>query len=133
MKLITTLAFVALSFGLQAQVTLETPRTEFNLALSQDKLTLKPAERKEVTVNIARSKSYSKVKARFCVMGTLPKGITVTFDPQEGKVDIGKATIEISADATEGKHLIVLGAELSGKKKGSILELNIGQDQLASQ
>lgn len=133
MKLITTLAFVLLTASLQAQVSVETPRTEFNLGLSQDKLAIEPAQRKEVTVTIARSKSYSQVKARFCVMGTLPKGITVTFDPQEGKVDSGKATIEISADAAEGRHLIVLGAELSGKKKGSILELNVGKDQLASQ
>ena len=133
MKALITILTALASFGLNAQPSMEIPRTEFNVVLAEEKLTAKPDEQKEVTLTIARSKSYAKVKARFCVMGALPKGITVTFDPQEGNVDSGKATIQIGADAAEGKHLIVLGAELSGKKKGSILSLTVGRDQLASQ
>lgn len=126
MKTLLTLFFVsAISFAV-AQSTLEAPRTEFNLALSESSLSLKPGTTKTVMLSIARSKSFSKQKAKLGVLSALPEGITVTYEPSSGLFDNTIATIAIAPEVPVGEYQIVLSAELATKKKGSILKLNVG-------
>jgi len=130
MNTLITLSFLfvaALTFGQTA----ERPRTEFTIDLSESILTLKPGETKQVTVSIARSKYYAKEKATLGFLSSLPQGITVTYEPKEGKFDSSVATIVAAPDAAAGAYQLVLSGMLSTKKKGTILKLNVSNDQLA--
>ena len=130
MKTLITLSFLfvaALTFGQTA----ERPRTEFTIDLSESILTLKPGETKQVTVSIARSKYYAKEKATLGFLSSLPQGITVTYEPKEGNFDSSVATIVAAPDAAAGAYQLVLSGMLSTKKKGTILKLNVSNDQLA--
>lgn len=130
MKTLITLSFLfvtALTFGQTA----ERPRAEFTIDLSESAITIKPGETKQVTVSIARSKYYAKEKATLGFLSSLPQGITVTYEPKEGNFDSSVATIVAAPDAAAGAYQLVLSGMLSTKKKGTILKLNVSNDQLA--
>jgi len=115
-----------------AQTHTELPRTDFLVNLSESSLTLKPGESKQVTLSIVRLKYYAKEKAILGLMGQLPKGITVTYEPAEGNFDSSLATISVAADAVNGAYNIVLSSTLSTKKKGTILKVIVDSNEVAS-
>ena len=130
MKTLITLSFLfvtALTFGQTA----ERPRAEFTIDLSESAITIKPGETKQVTVAIARSKHYAKEKATLGFLSSLPQGITVTYEPKEGNLDSSVATIIAAPDAAAGAYQLVLSGMLSTKKRGTILKLTVGNEQLA--
>jgi hypothetical protein len=132
MKKILTLAFVFAFALASAQNTTELPRTEFTIDLSESSLLLKPGESKQVTVSIARSKSFKKEKAILGLQSSLPKGVTVSFEPKEGNFESSSATISVATDATVGMHQLIMSAELSRKKKGTILKITVGGEQITA-
>jgi hypothetical protein len=93
---------------------------------------IKPGESKQVTVSIARSKYYSKEKAILGLQSSLPQGVTVSYEPKEGNFESSIATVTVAQDAANGVHQLVLSAMLSTKKKGTILKVTIGTDQIAA-
>jgi hypothetical protein len=125
MKLIVTLTMVFTTTLLFGQAKTERPRTEFSIDLSENNLSLKPGESREVTVLLMRSKGYTKYKATMGFMSVLPSGISVTFAPQEGELDSAKATISVATTVTPGVYQIVPSATLSKTKKGSVLKLTV--------
>ncbi len=133
MKKILTLAFLFAFALTSAQTTTELPRTEFTIDLSESSLTIKPGESKQFTVSIARSKYFKKEKAILGLQSSLPKGVTVSFEPKEGNFESSIATISVASDATPGVHQLIISAELSRKKKGSILKISVGGDQITAQ
>ncbi|MCA4897834.1 MAG: hypothetical protein ACK514_18035 [Bacteroidota bacterium] len=132
MKTLFTLSFLFISAMVVAQTHTELPRTDFLVNLSESSLTLKPGESKQVTLSIVRSKYYAKEKAILGLMGQLPKGITVTYEPAEGNFDSSLATISVAADAVKGAYNIVLSSTLSTKKKGTILKVIVDSNEVAS-
>lgn len=132
MKKLFTLSFLFIAAMVVAQTHTELPRTDFLVNVSESSLTLKPGESKQVTVSIVRSKYYAKEKAMLGLMGQLPKGITVTYEPAEGNFDTSLATISVSADAVNGAYNIVLSSTLITKKKGTILKVLVDSNELAS-
>lgn len=130
----TALTFVFLNiFGLaSAQTATELPRTEFTIELSESSLMVKPGESKQVTVSIARSKSFRKEKALLGLQSSLPKGVTVSYEPKEGNFESSIATISVATDANFGVHQLILSAELGRKKKGTILKVTIGGEQITA-
>lgn len=131
MKTLFTLSFLFVAAMVVAQTKTELPRTDFVVNLSESSLTLKPGESKQVTVSIVRSKYYAKEKAILGLMGQLPKGITVTYEPAEGNFESSVATLSAAADVLPGTYNIVLGTMLSVKKKGEILKVTVAADQVA--
>ena len=131
MKTLFTLSFIFVAAMVVAQTKTELPRTDFVVNLSESSLTLKPGESKQVTVSIVRSKYYSKEKAILGLMGQLPKGITVTYEPAEGNFESSVATLSAAADVLPGSYNIVLSTMLSVKKKGEILKVTVAADQVA--
>lgn len=127
MKTLFTLSFLFVAAMLVAQTKTEFPRTDFVVNLSESSLTLKPGESKQVTVSIVRSKYYAKEKAILGLMGQLPKGITVTYEPAEGNFESSVATLSAAADVLPGTYNIVLSTMLSVKKKGEILKVTVDQ------
>lgn len=131
MKTLFTLSFLFVAAMVVAQTKTELPRTDFLVNLSESSLTLKPGESKQVTVSIVRSKYYAKEKAVLGLMGQLPKGITVTYEPAEGNFESSVATLSAAADALPGTYNVIISTMLSVKKKGEILRVTVASDQVA--
>jgi hypothetical protein len=131
MKTLFTLSFLFVAAMVVAQTKTELPRTDFVVNLSESSLTLKPGESKQVIVSIVRSKYYAKEKAILGLMGQLPKGITVTYEPAEGNFESSVATLSAAADVLPGTYNIVLSTMLSVKKKGEILKVTVAADQVS--
>ena len=104
---------------------LEIPQNEFGLSFSKEQLELARGDTGELEILILKSKGYQKSKARMGISSSLPKGVTITFDPDKGTFDSSMATISIGSDASRGQYILILNATLNNKTKGSILNLQI--------
>jgi hypothetical protein len=131
MKTLFTFSLLFVAALAMAQTKVALPRTDFTVDLSESNLAIKPGESKQVTVSILRSKYFAKEKATLGFLSSLPKGLTVSYEPQEGIFETSIATIAVAPDATVGVYQIVLSAMLSTKKKGTILKLAVSNDQVA--
>jgi hypothetical protein len=58
--------------------------------------------------------------------------VIISYEPKEGNFESSVATISVAADAPVGVHQLVLSAMLSTKKKGTILKLTVGVEQVAA-
>ncbi|MCE2994121.1 MAG: hypothetical protein ACK5RG_11035 [Cyclobacteriaceae bacterium] len=105
---------------------------DFTIDLSESNVSIKPGESKQVTVSIVRSKYFAKEKATLGLQSALPQGITLTYEPKEGNFENSNALISVASDATPGTYNIVLSATLNTKRKGSILKVTVGTDQIAA-
>jgi len=132
MKTALTLSFLFAFALVSAQTKTEIPRTDFTIDLSESSLMIKPGESKQVTVSIARSKYYAKEKAILGLQSSLPQGVTVSYEPKEGNFESSIATVTVAQDAANGVHQLVLSAMLSTKKKGTILRVTVGADQVVA-
>ena len=126
MKTIITSLFLLASVVTFAQT------KDFAIDLSESSVSIKPGESKQVTVSIGRSKYFAKEKATLGLQSALPQGITLTYEPKEGNFENSNALLSVALDATPGTHNIVLSATLSAKRKGSILKVTVGSDQVAA-
>ena len=131
MKMSLAIALLFIVAVTTAQTKAELPRTEFTVELSESSLIIKPGESKQITVSIARSKSYTKAKATLGFGSSLPNGVTISYETIEGKIDKSTATIAVAQDAAPGVYQLVLSATLNAKKKGTILKLSVNKDQIA--
>ena len=131
MKTFFTISFLFLSAIGFAQI-IELPRTEFSINLSESSLSIKPGETKQVTVSIARSKYYTKEKAKLGFLSSLPNGVTATYEPSEGNIESSVVTIVAAADAAVGVYQIAPSATLNTKRKGTLLKLVVTTDQVAA-
>jgi uncharacterized membrane protein len=126
MKTIITSFFLLLSVVAFAQ------NKDFAIDLSESSVSIKPGESKQVTVSIVRSKYFAKEKATLGLQSALPQGVTLTYEPKEGNFENSNALISVAADATPGTYNIVLSAMLNTKRKGSILKVTVGSDQVVA-
>ena len=119
---ITFLLSLLLASAVSGQ-NLEMPQNEFALSFSKEQLELSRGEKGELEIRILKSKSYQRSKAKMGVSSSLPKGVTITFNPDKGTFDSSMANISIHADATPGQYMLILSATLNNKTKGSVLKL----------
>jgi hypothetical protein len=122
-SIILTTLFLAGFYA--ASLAQEVPRTEFSVTLSEQSITLKPGEAKQVRVQLLKSRAFSRAKASFVLSSGLPAGVSVAFDPTEGKLDESTATISVGKEALAGTYSIALGATMLGKKKGSLIKVEV--------
>lgn len=114
-----------------AQTKTELPRTEFTISLSENSLTIKPGESKQITVAVHRSKSYAKSKAIMGLSSALPEGLTAVYEPAEGNFETSVVTLTAGPTAVSGTYQIVLNGTLNHKTKGSILKLSVSNENVA--
>ena len=131
MKMSLAIALLFIVAVTTAQTKAELPRNEFTVDLSESSLIIKPGESKKITVSIARSKSYTKAKATLGFGSSLPTGVTISYETNEGNLDKSTATIVVAQDTAPGVYQLVLSATLNTKKKGTILKLSVNNDQIA--
>jgi hypothetical protein len=132
MKTSLTFSLLFVVFAAVAQSKLELPRTEFYFDLSETSIAIKAGQSKQVVLSITRSKSFAKEKGMLGLQSTLPKGVSISYEPKEGIFETSVATISVASDAAAGIYQIVLSAMLSTKKKGEILKLTVNTDEVAT-
>ncbi len=132
MKTAFTLSLFFVAVATMAQTSSELPRNEFVINLSENSLSLKPGEGKQVMVSILRSKSYSKAEAVLGFSNKLPEGITIQYEPAKGIFETSVATINASPETALGTYQIIFNGTLNFKTKGSILKISVGNESVAS-
>lgn len=110
----------------------EVPAKEFAVNLSENSVSIKPGETRQVTVTLLKSKSFAKDKATMGISNSLPQGITVQYDQSEGKFDSAVATISVGSAVGTGTYQLILSGTMNHKTKGSILKVNVGSENVAS-
>ncbi|MFZ6010139.1 MAG: hypothetical protein ACOYXT_07285 [Bacteroidota bacterium] len=124
MKTFILSTLILASFGSMAQKK-ENPRTEFIMELSTHELEIKAGETKDVTVDLLRSKGYNKSKAKLGLSSSLPKDVTLVYDPAEGVMERSIAKITVAANAKPGTYQLMLNCTINNKSKGTILKLMV--------
>ena len=132
MKTAFTISFLFIISIAMSQMKTELPRTEFTISLSENSLTIKPGESKQITVAVLRSKSYAKSKAVMGFSNTLPEGLTAVYEPAQGNFETSVVTLTAGPTTVSGTYQIVLNSTLNHKTKGSILRLSINNENVAS-
>jgi hypothetical protein len=99
--------------------------SEFTISLSASEIEVKAGEGRDITVNLTRSRGYNKAKAKLGVSSTLPKGITIRYEPQEGLIHASIAKINVEAGTPAGTHMLVLNCTMNYKSKGTMLKLTV--------
>ena len=123
-KMICLISLVLVALTVSGQ-TLEIPQREFALSFSKEQFELSRGEKGELEILILKSKSYQKSNVKMGVSSSLPKGVTISFSPDNGIFDSTKANVLIQADATPGQYTLIVNATLNNKTKGSVIKLLI--------
>ena len=131
MKTAFTLSILLVVTAAMAQNKTEMPRSEFVISLSENSITLKPGESKQVIVSIIRSKSFAKGKATLGTPSVLPQGITLVYEPAEGNFESSVATITTGSTSATGSYQLVLNGTINYKTKGTILKLTVNNENVA--
>lgn len=124
MKPLLILFIATLSFAANAQ-SVDIPQKEFTVSLSDETLNLARGENKKVDIRILKSKAYQKGKMKMGLSSSLPAGVTLAFDPENGNADVTQATITALPDALPGTYSIIVNSTINYKTKGSILKITI--------
>jgi len=137
MKRLILLAFVFAAVSIKGYAQEKTaPRTEFSVSLSENVLTIKPGETKQLTVSILRSKSYSRSEAKLGLSSSLPDGVTVGYQPAEGMFESSIVSFTAAQDSKPGTYQAILKTTLNNKIKGSIVKIvvenSVAKDALSS-
>ena len=103
----------------------EVPQREFAVSLSEENVTIARGQNKKIDVLLLKSKAYQKGKMKMGLSSSLPSGLTLTFDPENGHADVAQATITALPDAVPGQYSIILNATINYKTKGSILKITV--------
>jgi hypothetical protein len=124
MKSLLTLLFVNVLSYCYAQ-NVDIPKKEFTVFIAEETTTLARGDRKNVDIQILKSKSYQKSKVKMGLSSSLPPGITITFDSEVEKSDLIHATISALPDTAPGVYSIIVNATINYKTKGSILKITV--------
>ena len=126
MKTFVSILFLFLAVSVMAQT--ELPAKEFNISLSESSLSLKPGESRQFQVSILRSKSFAKGSVKLGTSNVLPEGITLQFEPAEGKIDASEATINVATTVMPNTYQIIIRGDVYNKIKGTTLKIIVANE-----
>lgn len=104
---------------------LEIPQKEFSLSFSTYRLELLPGDSSQVDIGVLKSKGYQKSKVKMGISSSVPNGVTIAFNPDQGNFDFTKATVSVDKEVAPGTYPVILNATVQNQTKGSILKLII--------
>lgn len=130
MKTFVSILLLFLTISVMAQT--ELPAKEFTISLSENSLNLKPGENRQVQVSILRSKSFAKGSVKLGTSSVLPEGITLQFEPAEGKIDISQATINVATTVAPNTYQIIIRGDVYNKIKGTILKVVVANEMVVA-
>jgi len=121
-NILLTLIIATLANVLHAQEKVR-PNKEFTVELSATTIDIKPGESKSVEVALLRSKAYSKSNAVLGLSSSLPRGVQISFEPQEGVMEKSMITISTDGTAKAGSYTVIINSVIQNKSKGKILKI----------
>lgn len=125
MKYMYLLSFLLL-VGLVTETTAQSQlKPGYKLTVSTSTLEVKAGTTSEFTVNLERSKSYAKGKAKLYFNSALPEGIVITFNPAEGVFTTSTATVTVPENTKPGTYQLLLNAEINREVKGTIIKITV--------
>ena len=128
----TSVSILLFFLAATAAAQTDLPRQDFTIQLSESTLIIKPGESKQVTVSIVRSKSFAKGSVKLGLSSVLPQGITLSFEPMEGKFETSVATLSAAPTVVPSNYNIVIKGEMYNKIKGAILRIQVGTETVAT-
>ncbi len=124
-QLICSIAIILLIASSTFAQTLETPQKEFVIVIESKIIDMKTNDSQKNEIKILKSKSYQKSEAEVKISSTLPAGVAVAFNPNQGNFDVSEMTITTSSETKPGQYTLIVSATLNYKTKASILKLNV--------
>lgn len=125
MKVIVLLTFFT-AFGLTLHAQQDsTPVKDFALKCSATTLEVHPGETGKVDLTIQKSKQFQKGKVSLGTGSSLPKGVSVTCQPDAGVMDAAVVQFMTTAEVVPGTYSIILNGTINQKTKGVIIKLII--------
>jgi len=125
MKLLFLLILVPLHTLCSYAQNLEVPQKEFTLSVSHAVVELSGGETRKEEIKILKSKGYQKSKVKMGLSSSLPQGISITFNPDNGNFDLTEAIITVLPDVKPGQYSVILNATMNNKTKASVLKITI--------
>jgi len=129
-KLLIPLIMIAMVIGVQAQSNV--PKSGFVIMSSEKNIKLIPGQKKNVDVEVIRSKSYSKTKIELLLGTRLPEGVAVNIVKPAEFNDPYVLEISTELDAIPGEYNLVINGKSARGTKGTMIKLEIGSNSISS-
>jgi hypothetical protein len=99
------------------------PKKEYSVKLSENTITVLRGAYKSVVVQLNRSRSFQKYKADAEAFGKLPKGVTLSFEPEQNVLDSTVLTVSVGSEVPAGEYLITVSGKMHAMSKSTLLKL----------
>ena len=116
--------FILCSMLIQAQ-NAEAPIKDFTLQFSSPSIEMNRGESSKIDLTIQKSKHFQKGNVKLGTGSTLPKGVTVVYEPSTGVITSSSVNIATTAEAVPGTYNLILNGTINQKTKGVIVKLII--------
>ncbi|MCZ8020179.1 MAG: hypothetical protein O9302_03110 [Cyclobacteriaceae bacterium] len=97
---------------------------EYVVTVDQSAVSLSNGGSATLNFTFEKSKSFANSKVTMVAPGNLPEGLTITFEPQEGKFETAKATLSAN-NVKPGTYNIILSSIIQNNKKGSLVSVTV--------
>lgn len=97
---------------------------EYVVTVDQTAVSLNNGGSTTINFNFEKSKSFANSKVTMVAPSNLPEGLTVTFEPQEGKFETAKATLTAN-NVRPGTYNIILSSIIQNNKKGNLVSVTV--------
>jgi hypothetical protein len=97
---------------------------EYVVTVDQSSVSLSNGGTASLQFTFEKSKSFANSKVTMVAPGNLPEGLTVSFEPQEGKFETTKATLTAN-NVKPGTYNIILSSIIQNNKKGNLVSVTV--------
>ena len=97
---------------------------EYIVTVDQPAVSLSNGGSATLNFTFEKSKSFANSKVTMVTPSNLPEGLTVTFEPQEGKFETAKATLT-ATNVKPGTYNIILSSIIQNNKKGNLVSVTV--------
>jgi hypothetical protein len=97
---------------------------EYVVTVDQSAVSLSNGGSATLNFTFEKSKSFENSKVTMVAPGNLPEGLTITFEPQEGKFETAKATLSAN-NVKPGTYNIILSSIIQNNKKGNLVSVTV--------
>ncbi|HEY3405523.1 MAG TPA: hypothetical protein VGK59_19205 [Ohtaekwangia sp.] len=112
------------SIWVQAQSS-ETLVKDFNLEFSSSSIEVSRGESGRIDLTIQKSKQFQKGNVKLGTGSSLPKGVTIVYEPSTGVITSSSVSIATTTEAVPGTYNLILNGTINQKTKGVIVKLII--------
>jgi hypothetical protein len=104
---------------------IEIPKREFVVEASSREAVVTRGKSESLKLTVRRSKQYRNSNAALSVGSSLPPGVTLQYEVQEGLLQQSDVTITATDKAAPGEYRVILNCTMNYKTKGVIVKLKV--------